>query len=224
MSESRVQRISPVQKSCGRNTGYKTWLEGHRCEAAFKMESMKAKMAAIALVLVLAGLSACGEKVASDPSSFRCGLDVCIRVSVQEPVVVDQPVLVTIKVTSQRDIPDLTLYLGSNDPLKRVSIEDVSPSGWIKGKYVDWPVNIKAKETLTFTRKILLPAEDGPYGIRADAFLSEGFVVTDYLIIYVTNGSAKVYYEGTRIPITEGPEPASTPGPLPPPMSTTTYP
>ena len=121
-------------------------------------------------------------------------------------------------------MPDLKLYLGSDDPLKRVSIEDVNLPGWRKGKYVDWPVNIKAKETLTFTRKILLPAEEGPYDIKAEAFLSEGFVVTDSLIIYVTNGNAKVYYEGTHIPITEGPLPTSMPGPLPTSFDTTSYP
>jgi hypothetical protein len=172
---------------------------------------------------LLAGLSACSGKVASDPSSFRCGLDVCIRLSVQEPVALDQPVLSTIEITSQRDIADLRVSLSSDDPAKRVSIEDVNPPGWQKGG-VYWLVNIKAKETLTFTRKILLPAEDGPYDIRADAFLSEGFVVTDYLIIYITNGSAKVYYEGTRIPITEGPLPTSTPGSLPTSFDTTSYP
>lgn len=166
-------------------------------------------------ILLLAGLTACRTNVAASSAGGRCNDNLCIKLTAKEPITVSEPIIVTIKITSQKNIPDLKLYLGSNDPTKRVSIEDTDLPGWKKGGFVNWPVNIKAKQTLTFTRKILLPAEDGLYPIIAEAFLSEGFVVGDVLQVHVTKGSAKVYFANTPIPTVFVTEPASALGPSP---------
>ena len=175
-------------------------------------------------ILLLTGLTACGGKIAASSAGGPCNNDLCIKLTAKEPIAIGQPVSVTIKLTSQKDIPDLKLYLGSDDLLKRVSIEDPSLQGWKKGGFVNWPVNVRAKQSQTFTRKVILPTEEGLYSIIAEAFLPEGQLIRDSIRIYIIDGSGKVYYEGTRIPITDEPLPiyTVTPEPSPTPFPTPT--
>lgn len=164
-------------------------------------------------ILLLASLTACGGP--SAPGAVGCSKkgDFCIKVTAEEPILKGKPITIKIKLKSEKDIPELQIVLLSGSPSK-VLFEEPSSKEW-KEREVNWKTNVKVKEEHTFTHKLLLPAENGIYQIIVQAFLPTGLIDDDSLTIYISEENGKVYYSGTSIPITQGPEPASSPGPLP---------
>ncbi len=150
--------------------------------------------------LLLMSLTACVGPSTSDMGAFRCDetAGLCIKLTADETIIVGQPFMVTILVTSDKDIPKLLISLSRGSGGK-ISFEEPSLKAW-KGDGVNWLVDARAKQPLTFTRKVLLPAEEGVYTIIADAYIPGRYPVSDSISIYLTNDSGKVYYEGTRVP------------------------
>jgi len=175
-------------------------------------------------VLLLAGLTACAAP--SGSGAWRCGKssrtgNLCIKLTVTEPITLGQPVSVTITVNSEKDIPGLEISLGYFAPGRKVSIDEEPGLPSPKDGGVKWTADVQANRPLTFTRKIRLPSAEGEYN-QIDLYasvheLNIGMVVGDQVRIYLTREGWKVYYSGTPLPITPGPLPVYTvtPGPSP---------
>lgn len=163
----------------------------------------------LACVLLLVSLTACAGG-ASSPDRHNCsaGGEICIEVHADEPISFGEPVSVTITVTSEKDIPDLGVYFTTwpqsiviqepvNDEPGQVSKRDQS--------WVNWLVEVKHNQPVTFTRKINLPPEEGLFDIQASAATTILHAETS-IGIHMTREGGKVYLSGTPIPITPGPE------------------
>lgn len=176
-------------------------------------------------VLFLASLTACAAP--SGPGAFRCDQEgkTCLKLTAAEPIVLGQPVKVTITITSEKDITGLKIFLASY-PLGKVSIVEAPGLPSSKGGAVNWTTDVQAKHTLTFMREMLMPSIEGENGgyaqIELHADIQDGgVIVSDYLTIFLTSKGGQVYFAGTPIPIpgwTPG-QPAlaisPTPGPSP---------
>jgi hypothetical protein len=179
----------------------------------------------LACVLMLVSLTACASG-ASDKGSCSKDGEVCIKVRAEEPIQFGAPVTVTITLTSEKDITDLGVSLMTYP--KSIVVQeavDQEPGKvtWKNQSGVDWLVNIKGNQPVTFTRQLKLSPEDGVINITAHA-ITPGFRAADTIIIYLTNEGGKVYLSGTSIPVTPGPLPTITPGPSPTFVPTATVP
>ena len=153
-------------------------------------------------VLLLAGLTACAAP--SGPGTWRCGESgdtgkLCVKLTAEEPITLGEPVTVTITVTSEKDVPGLTVFLSS---YPKALIE--GSEGW-KEHGINWPMDAKANQSLSFTRRVRFPAE-GEFQLTA-ALSRPDLHVDDSIRIYFAPDGGKVYYSGTRVPI-----PGWTPG------------
>ena len=163
-------------------------------------------------ILLLASLTACSA--ASSQGSLECNKQegVCIYIKAEEPIIAGEPVTVTVTVKGDKDIPDLGIALEANG---NVYFEEPSLKTW-KKTGIDWKVNVKADKSHISKQKVLFPVEDGFYQLLVTAYIQGyGLITGNYINISIKNKEGMVYYPGTKVPITEGPLPASTPGPLP---------
>jgi len=167
-----------------------------------------------ALLMLL--LTACAD----GPSLYRhncsVGGEVCIELQAEEPIKIGEPVIVTIIVTSEKDISDLgiSLYTDPNIIIEQeISIEEEGELTWKGQTGVDWLVEIKANDPIILTRKLYLPSGEGLFNIRAEAS-TPALRTGDSIRIYMTREGGKVYHSGTSIPITEGPLPTMDPSML----------
>lgn len=137
----------------------------------------------------------------------------CVKLHVVEPVKFNAPVIVSITVTPEKDIPDLGVDLWTDAD---AVIE--GPQGWEPGvkdtKFwrggAGWRSAAKAKVPVHFTRVIHFqhPSDGGTHTIlvRAAGKASEPSV-EDVVSIYLTRGGGTVYYSGTPMVITPRPAP-----------------
>jgi|SRR3990172_7336621 len=161
-------------------------------------------------------LAACADGSSLYQHNCSEGGEVCIEVSVDESISFGEPVNVSIKVTSEKDISRLgvTLYHDADVEVER-------PQGWEKDLQdvtiykggASWEIAVTASNSAIFTWKLYLPPRGGNFRIGAQAFTPELFA-EDMIRIYMTTEGGKVYHSGTPIPITEGPVPLFT-GPSP---------
>ncbi len=136
------------------------------------------------LIIILAG---CGGSTASD--SKQCENGICVQIEAVEPVVWGEPVMVTITVTSNKDIQDLGVWL-THDYM--VIVE--GPQGWeaetrngkIGERGASWQVDVKANQPIVFTRKISF-LKEGRYQLKAEILTPlEGTYVYNILSILLT--------------------------------------
>ena len=167
-----------------------------------------------ACVLLLASLTACAG--ASAPGGGNCKEGVCVKVQAVEPVRFGEPVTVTVTVTSEKDIPNLgvSLYHDVDVVVEEPQTEEKNRPAWKGQSGVDWIVNAKANQPLTFTRKVRFPPREGVFDIVVSAS-TPSLRVTDSVYIRLTRAGGKVYLSGTSVPVTSGPLPTVTPGPSP---------
>jgi hypothetical protein len=78
-------------------------------------------------VLLLAGLTACAGASSFGKHNCSSGGEVCIEVRADEPISFGGPVIVTIMVTSEKDISDLGISLYHN-----VDVVVEGPQDWEK--------------------------------------------------------------------------------------------
>jgi hypothetical protein len=69
---------------------------------------------------------------------------------------------------------------------------------------VGWKTYIAKDQTLTFSRRLILPSVEGYYYVIVHAGTYKLSTAVDYLDIYLSEKGSQVYYEGTPKP-TEGP-------------------
>jgi hypothetical protein len=197
----------------------------------------------LACVLLLMSLTACGGASSFDKHNCSSGGEVCITVRAEEPIAWGEPVIVNIKVSSEKEFTDLNVGI-STLPM---TIEMDEPENWeaeTKNKTVweggaGWVTAIKSEQSLTFTRKLYLPLDEAEFWIKAKAF-TPSLRAEDKIIISMTRKGGKVYLSGTPIPITPGPQlvdtmdpsllatfqarPTKTPSPTMPPLPPTETP
>ena len=167
----------------------------------------------IKFAIVIFGILLTGCVGASVLGGTKCQQGVCINAQIGEPVKFNEPVALTITVTSERDITNLGVSL-YRDPDTVVE----GPQNWepsTKNRLVweggaSWRVDVKANEPSVFSRTLRFPAEERLFFIGFTAS-TPSFRVEDSLRIYITRVGGTVYYSGTPIPITPGPVPTSPP-------------
>jgi hypothetical protein len=110
--------------------------------------------------------------------------------------------MVTIKVTSSKDISDLHVILQAP-----IGVTTDGPQNWEPNLFdttnqptnVSWGFAIKAGQTLTFTRVLHLPPSDGYLHVVIMA-ATQDFLISDAFYILQTNDSIKIAGAGTPIP------------------------
>jgi hypothetical protein len=157
----------------------------------------------LAGLLILLFLSGCSTTARLKEGCSEDG-EVCIEVGANESILMNEPITLTITITSVKEIPGLGIFLYSSP---KILFEDVQ--GWEEGG-INWVVDLKPNQALTITRKAILPPEEGIYQIFADAYTPQLRAV-DYFYIHLTKEGGTVYLSRTSIPITEGPLPLMDP-------------
>jgi len=183
-------------------------------------------------ILLLATLSACVESSVSDWSDCNEGMELCIRVTVEEPIVLGKPINLTTIVTSKKDIQDLPISISyvpaeKDTVVKSISVnaEGLQKQNMEIRQLTTWDgglggyASVQANKPLTITWQLLTQGWEGFYILNASITTSSGRV-TDTIRLYFTEEGGKVYYAGTPIP-TDQPIPiiTITPGPTPTPFS-----
>lgn len=159
-------------------------------------------------------LAACAG--ASAPGGAKCQQGVCIKAQVMEPVRGNAPVVLTLTVTSDKDMPELgvSVYHDADAIVEGPqNWEPAAKSGLVWKGGASWKVDAKAKQPSMFTRTIRLPPREGFFTIVVAASTPQ-VRVADSVGIYVTSAGATVYYSNTPVAITPG---TAVPG-LPPGM------
>ncbi len=129
-------------------------------------------------------LVACGDGGAA-PGNTSCSKQVCIQVTVAEPVRINQPVQVTMTVETDQDIPNAHLSIESSD------------AHWVQANGpTSWDLDIKAHEPVSKTAALVFTHES--------LYLVDGYVTTVSLNevnsanILITNEGGVVNPTATR--------------------------
>jgi hypothetical protein len=170
----------------------------------------------LAYVILLVSLVACADAAPPNRPNCSSGGEICIELWADEPVSFGKPVTITLIVTSEKDIPELNIYF-STWP-QSVVVQDptsVEPGQVTKKSQsgIHWLVEIKGDQTLTFTRNITLPTDEGLFDIQAAATTTSIRAETSIGILLTREGG-KVYLSGDYVPVTSGPELGVTTDPL----------
>lgn len=155
------------------------------------------------LGLLLLGLilSACAG--VSAPGAGTCQGGMCVHLQVREPVSLNTPVVISITVQTDEQIPGLEIL-----------VPDISSSVKLEGER-RWTRDTPARQAIQVT-SVLRFTQEGLWHIIVQAHDRRlGSVVADDARIYITRAGGTVYYSGTPIPITPGPLPTLAPGLIP---------
>ncbi len=136
-------------------------------------------------VLVLAS---CQSSIVSD--EMRCRGGFCVRVQIQEPVRLNEPVTVAITARTNDDVPGTTVTLERYDP----SINIEGPS--------EWTLSTRAQQLAT-VKGVIRFTQEGIFEIVGVVHApSRGAPVADSQYVRVTSSGATIYTSGTPLPIT----------------------
>ena len=164
------------------------------------------------LMLLMVILSGCVRSPSSGKG--RCNQGLCVKIEADEPVRWGELVVVRITVTTDRDVSRLgvSLYHDRDITVKEIELgEDGGRVVWEGERGVDWMVNARAEQPLTFICGLHLPLEERSWDLKASAITPQGVRSVDSVTIYITREGGEVYYSGTPVPITPGPLPTMPP-------------
>ena len=161
-------------------------------------------------ILLFLSLTACSNVATpTDENSFstssgRCANGICVRIFAEEPILLGEPVNLIVKVTSKENVSDLEIVVSSNestnDPVQKVFFEDTGTQA-MKESDIKWTADVPANQELVFTRKAILPAEEGIYLFHLVVIKQpEVMVLEDALRIYLKKDGGQVIYQGTPMP------------------------
>ncbi len=173
---------------------------------------MNAPTKKILIVLVFAVcLTGCDD--ISNFGKHNCVQGLCVEVKAVGVIRPDQPVLVTVKVNSNKMISGLGISVAPYP--SQATIEPLQ--GWgtatnnpvIQTGQLSKRVDLEANNPMVFASMIHFPrcAYDGTVEVLAYALTPSGMLVSDSVRIYMTQTGGTPYYSGTRIPITPNPLP-----------------
>jgi hypothetical protein len=124
---------------------------------------------------------------------------------VVEPIHFSEPVKLSIKVTSSKDVSDLNVSLHTSADVTTdgtQSWENYLSQTLIQPGYAIWDFAIKAGQTLTFNRVLHFPADEGHFDISTEVVnVGRTLVGTDSFEVHMTKDGGTVYREGTPIPL-----------------------
>ena len=131
------------------------------------------KCALFVLTIVSVTLSACAG--ASSPGGENCQRGICVVLKLSEPIRVNEPVTLTMTVTTEQDEPELQLGLAfSTENL--ISVEGQR----------QWTVDTKAHQPVQVSTVLRFPSE-GVWGIVGGALTQKGRSVADSLNVEITS-------------------------------------
>lgn len=159
-------------------------------------------------IVILMGLASCAPAQMDQGSCSKKG-EVCIKITTDEPGPPGKPFAVTLTISSQQDLSNLSVSLFPMPKTILVQKADVDETGVVSLEGQDgayWIINIKAGEIVSFTRQVVLPEEDGFFDLRAMVSTPQLRAI-DMVYFQQTRDSVKVYLSGTKIPPWEGPLP-----------------
>jgi len=166
--------------------------------------------------LLLASLAACTGSSYFDRPNCSARGELCIEVRAAEPVEFGGQALITVTVTSDKNISDLgvSIYYEPDVVLEvPQEWEKESRDAIIWNMGSSWKTTTEADKPLVIKRTLLLPPRKGNFRIKAMASTDE-FRAADVLYILMTPDGGKVYLSGTGIPRTPGPEMLGTIDPI----------
>ena len=159
----------------------------------------------ILVIFALCSLTACATS-GSSSSNINCsdGGAVCITISTVQSFSITNPVPVKIVVRSTKDIADLHLTFHTGADITEdgpLTWENNLKSPSIASGYAYWAFDIKANQTLTFTRLLHFPVKEGPYTVTATvSTLGQTITGADYFEVLITHGNGIVALRGTPLP------------------------
>ncbi len=159
----------------------------------------------ILVIMATLTLTACAQgRPAYGPGNCSTGREVCISEGAVEPIHFAEPVKLTIKVTSSKEIPNLHVTLQMP-----AEVTTDGPQDWenylthilVQPGYAGWDFAIKAGQSLTFNRALHLPAREDTFFIGAEVVtVGRTLVGTDSFYIVMTHDGGKIYHSETPIP------------------------
>ena len=157
-------------------------------------------------IIILMGLVSCAG--GSSSLRGRCEEGICVKIEAVEPIRFGEPVSIIITVSTNKNIPDLgvSLFHRPTVVIENTLDSEKGIETWKGETGIDWIVNAEANQPIKFQRTLHLPLQEGFYDLEASASMKQGFRVSDFLAIYLSKEGSRVYYSGTQIPKTPGPE------------------
>ncbi|PKO16341.1 MAG: hypothetical protein CVU39_08225 [Chloroflexi bacterium HGW-Chloroflexi-10] len=118
-------------------------------------------------------LSSCstggGRKTTVSSTDGKCRDFICVEISIAEPIVLNQPIDVIIKIQASKNQPDLVVVLIA------------SPSGKVEfAPDKVWYFDAQAEQELTFTSTVTFTAPGGWQVAAQVGFVQGGFIVGDF--------------------------------------------
>lgn len=160
----------------------------------------------ILIIFLLGLLPACSQSGSSEDRK-HCSYEgeVCVNLDIVPSFAAGDPVNLVIIVTSAKDFPDLHLTLSFNSEITMDSVdswEDNLRNPSITNGHAFWNFEIKAGQTLTFTRVLHFPITKLAYTHVYVAVVNPGRIVTarDDFAVVLTKEGGQIYREGTPIP------------------------
>lgn len=126
---------------------------------------------------------------ATGPGAAGCGGGLCVRLQLEHPIRLNEPVTVTITVQTQEDVTGLIVTLAYLPYLPMV----------IEGER-QWTVDVQAHRQTTVNTTVRF-TEEGNYELYADAHdTHKGFVVSDSQRVHVTRAGATINPPSPKTP------------------------
>lgn len=160
----------------------------------------------ILVILLLGLLPACSQGGSSEDRK-HCSYEgeVCVNLEITPTFSAGEPVKLEIAVTSSKNYPDLSLSISFNSEITMDSVdtwEDNIRNPTIGNGVAYWSFEIKAGQTLTFTRVLHFPITQLAYTHVYVTVVNPGRIVTarDDFAVVLTKEGGQIYREGTPIP------------------------
>ena len=172
-------------------------------------------------------LSGCGGSAA--PSGGQCNKGLCVKIEVVEPVRWEEPNVIRIIVTSEKEVPDLgisLMYLNKEIVVEEPEAGEQGQVVWKGDRGLDWKASVKPSQPVVLTRKLRFPPQEGLVELIASAITPQGLRAVDSVRIYLTREGGVVnptpaVFSGTPALVpTMPPEWLRTPFPTPTPLPT----
>ena len=157
-------------------------------------------------ILSLGILSSCSQGGTSEDRK-HCSYEgeVCVNLDIAPTFAVGEPVKLDITVTSSKDFPDLHLVMTYNGEITVDDIdmwEDNISNPTIGNAHAYWNFEMKAGQTLTFTRVLYFPERQLMYSGIYVTVVNPGRTITarnDFAVVLTKDGG-QVFLDGTPVP------------------------
>jgi hypothetical protein len=164
------------------------------------------KLLHVFAILSLGILSSCSQGGTSEDRK-HCSYEgeVCVHLDIVPSFAAGDPVDLVISVTSSKDFPDLSLSISYNAEITMDSVdtwEDNLRNSTIGNGVAYWSFEMKAGETLSFTRVLHFPAREQGYLDFYIVVVNPGRIVTarnDFSVVLTKDGG-QVFMDGTPVP------------------------